>query len=168
MIIPLIKPDIDLQAFIDLANRGVGNVTKAADESRRPLTIYEKFISGLFSLKRSGNIKESLNNAGTLISHISFTFAAVHFPEVIAESMEKSSLVHTVVDAKKKLQIAIISGTLLQFKLAILECTTLECSDEIRQMYFEIFLVLEELGFREVLHFRKVSQRDGTFLLESK
>ena len=165
MIIPIILPDIKLNTLLDAANKAVGNVSRASDNTVRSQTIAEKYLSALSCLQGETKFTPSIRNP-SIQKHLFFSFLIFADCETMSKSMELSGLAHSVFDTKKKrLQMAIISGTLAEFRDALLECSD---NDELADLYDGIYLTFEAAGFREVFNFKKTPRTGGTFKLESR
>lgn len=168
-ILPLATPDVDLPAILELANKSIGRVSNPADASKRPLTIYERWVSALSTMKDPTNshITESLRKSYNATSHLHFCFAFISDPDTILKSAELSGLTHTVFDVDRRYHIAIVSGTVTEFRHAILDCTSFLEFPHLVSLYNEVYLYFVSVGFREVFNFRKQSHGD-IFKLESQ
>ena len=165
MVIPIILPDINIDNVLSAAKHAVGNVSRVADKSTRPLNVYERYLSALSCLQnKDSDLTHSIQNV-SVQKHLSFAFLIFEDEDTISKSMEFSGLSHSVFDTKKKrVKMAIVSGTLAEFRDAIPDCSAIP---DLAELYDQIYLAFEAAGFRQVFNFKK-TQQGHTFKLESR
>lgn len=168
------KPSIDLPQFLHVANQAIGyDPARAIDSTSRSLSDYEKFISAISCFHDDANIKrpvsEVVADSASICSHLNFSMLFAADRETIFKSMERSGLAHTVADNLTGAQLAIVSGTLQQWKTATLECCTQDASYNLRLLYDKVLVIFESNGLKLVWNnIRKKSMKDQTFYLEAK
>lgn len=106
----------------------------------------------------------------SILRHLSFSFLCVAADDTIRESLERTYLDHIVFDTLRRgFSGAFISGTASNFKDAITECCQSTSMTDIRELYNQIYLLMQSAGLRRVWNTRtKRIVSDGTFLIESK
>ena len=84
------------------------------------------------------------------------------------EMLEKTYL-NIISNNSKEGRVAIVTGSLKQWKQAIIEILSTSQSFEVRKIFNICLDVFYKLGLREIWHeYRKRSLKDKTYLLERK
>jgi hypothetical protein len=136
-----------------------------SDKTTRQQTIAEKYLSAISCLQGETQFKASIQNT-SIQKHLFFSFLIFADSDTMSKSMELSGLSHSVFDTKKKrVQMALVSGTLSEFRDALIECSN---DDDLVELYDGIYLTFESAGFREVFNFKKTPRTGGLFKLESR
>jgi len=164
---------LSLDAFLPLARDLVGySVAQAADSVPVPLPPMAHNLACYSSFK-DRKASPSVRLAEPFYGLFSTTFLVATFENDMAEVLETAGgMEFAIVDTvERRIQAAIIHGTLAQWRRAILRAcgpkTKLE--QEARQVYTLVFNKLCQLGLREMFDTLKVGARqDRTLLLESK
>lgn len=173
-VIAISIPNIDMGKFLTLSKQALGyDVSRTADGSTQKLADGAKFLSALSCFHNSSQskrlVRDIIRDSASLCAHLSFTLAFIADRDVIFKSMERSGLKHTVADTPIGLQVAIVSGTLQEWKIATLECCTTDVDFGIRLLFDKVVLLFEHLGFREIWHDTKKNMcSDRTFHLERR
>ena len=124
----------------------------------------ESFLNTLSILGDTDSIGDR-----SILRHLGFSFQCVAADDTIRESLERTDLYHIVFDTKRRgFAGAILSGTLAQFRDAIIECCDASSMTDIRELYNQIYLLLQQAGLRRVWTVKTKKVIDGTFLIESK
>lgn len=172
-IVPLIIPNIDLKSFIKACSEVFKfNPLSGVDKSSRQFTDPAKFLIGISAFHNRQNLKiplSSLRQAGSLHTHLSYTFLVAAPKPVILKSLERTELNHTIAEELEDLQFVILSGTLAEFKAATLENCHPDVDHELRLLYDGLYLYFQKCGLGE-LWFDTVKSKgpNGTFYLENK
>ena len=124
----------------------------------------EAYLSTLSVLGDTDSIRDR-----SILRHIGFSFLCVAADDTIRESLERTDLYHIAFDTKRRgFTGAILSGTLAQFRDAIIECCDASSVTDIRELYNQIYLLLQQAGLRRVWSVKTKKVIDGTFLIELK
>lgn len=172
-IIPLISPDIDMDAFVKACSEVLNySPLSGIDQSTRQFSDPAKFLAGLAGFHNKINTKtpiSAIRDAASLCSHLFYSFLVAATKSTILKSMERTELHHTVAEDLDDLQLTVISGTLTQWKQATLECCHADSSHQLRLLYDGFFLYFEKQGLGE-LWFDTLKKKapKNTFYLEAK
>lgn len=105
----------------------------------------------------------------SVLRHLGFSFLCVAADDTIRESLERTDLHHIIFDTiRRGFSASIISGTVAQFRDAIIECCDASSVTDIRELYNQIYLLLQQAGLRRVWSVKTKKVIDGTFLIELK
>lgn len=106
----------------------------------------------------------------SILRHLSFSFFCVAADDTIRESLERTFLDHIVFDTiRRGFTGAILSGTVSNFRDAIIECCQSTSTTDIRELYNQIYLHLKAAGLRRIWNVKtKKISSDGTFLITEK
>lgn len=174
MVTPLVQPLAQTQ--VDWSN--LYNITKSelgysilsngdakGVEPSTPLA----FTFALASMMDPKAEVASLYDATGLLRHLSFGFLVVADRNTILESIVETKLNATYKAIDKEREIAVISGTLAEWREAIINCSRKDKSFGTRYVFNACHLFFEraQLGMIWSLY-RKVRHADGTLLLEPK
>ncbi len=103
----------------------------------------------------------------SILRHLSFSFLCVAATDTIQESLERTFLDHVVFDTiRRGFSGAIISGTVSNFKDAITECCDSTSNTDIRELYNQIYLLLQRSGLRRIWDAQTKKITDGTFTIK--
>lgn len=163
-------PDIKISEFLRVANQALGyNVTKPVDSAKTKPHRDQEFLSALLCLYDESRVDrplhEVMSEAISLSNHLNYTFMIAANRDTLFRSMERTSLHHTISD-NDDMALAIITGSLREWRLAMVECTSDHSHKYLRMMYDRVMLSFEKHGLS--LDLRKRGHKDGTFLIENK
>jgi len=103
-----------------------------------------------------------------LYKHIFFSFILITDLVTIAQISERTSLSIAFVE-KRHEALVIISGTLADWKYAIVNCSNKYADIKVREVANGLFVRFEAAGFKEIwAEFKQTPERDGTIRLERK
>lgn len=168
------KSDIDSHQFLAVTAKALGySPAKASDQTTRRLSDFERFLSILACYENPDAINrpvgETISNSASLCAHLHFSFLYAASHDTIFESMSCTRLQHVVARGITGVQLAYVSGTLDEWKTAIIECCTLAASFHVRSLYGKVLLALEKAGVIIPLSdYKKRSSNDGSFYLEHR
>ena len=100
-----------------------------------------------------------------LYNHIFFSFMIITDISTIAQISERTELNLLFVEKRSK-ALVVLSGTLKEWKYAIIYCCNSRAETLLRGLFNEIFIKFEAAGFKEIWErFKQVPRGDGTFAL---
>lgn len=154
----------------DVAELSGHSPTKGIDSYGYKLSEYARFLSVLGEF-RSGKEQDPINtiqNAGDILDHLHFGFLIYGKTSLIFTIMERTDL--RIITAKiKGGRAAIVTGTLRQWKNAIINILTNKVSGEVRWVFSYCYDTFQQLGLQGVWHdYRKQQVDKNTYLLEYK
>lgn len=171
-ITPITGPTIAWDVFLKDTVRLTGHSpARGTDASGQNFKEYARFIVALEEFRASKPLDpiETLGNAESALRHLQFSFLVMGTSELILRISESTGL--HVISArlqKKSGRLAFVSGTLSEWKAAIVEvCATTNYSADMRRVANACLEVFYSSGLEPV--FRKYSRRslpDQTYLLE--
>lgn len=164
------QPAIDFSTLLALAHEALGyNIAGNADASYRKLSDAEKFLSCLAAIKEEDAVN---TNALTpnLLSHVSFSVLIVAEDRDLMEILERTSGMSFVQSETTiaGIHLAILTGTLAQWKMAVAAGTAEATPPTVRTCYSKILLLFDRAGLTAVwgdFDRRPAPDRSG-FLLE--
>jgi hypothetical protein len=117
-------------------------------------------------LSEGGNYHKVLKNPGSAIKHLQFNFLALSSFDHCSEISQHTDLVCHCVLARRSIYLHLISGSLEQWRTAIINCSS-EIVDYDCRKLFNLFLgEFESLGFKDLwTGFTKRSLTDDTIKL---
>ncbi|MEN6458231.1 MAG: hypothetical protein ABFC63_04820 [Thermoguttaceae bacterium] len=164
----IIGPAIDFATLLSLTHEALGyNIAGAADASPRKLSDTEKFLICLAALK-----DESTELTLNLLSHVSFSVLVIADERDLLDILERTSGISFVRAATTvpNVNVAVLSGTLSQWRNAVAAGTNEDASVTTRACYSKILLLFDRAGLTSVwddFERRTAPDRSG-FLLEDK
>lgn len=172
-ILPLGGSSIEWDTFLKACQQALGyNPLKGVDNTRRELSDPAKFIAALAAFhdrQKSNNPIGAIRDATTLLRHLSYTFIIHCDEELISLIRERTDLTITSTETPNGTRVAVVTGTLQQYRAGTLECCVPEAPFNLRYLFDGFVLYFERLGLEEVWSdTRKKALEDKTFLLEYK
>jgi len=163
------RPSIDFSVFLGIALKVLGHsLATAADATTKQLTDAERFLSCLATM-RDSNAAVDLNPK--LLPHVTYGILIVAAEADILDIMECSGGMPFVV-AETMVQgalMTVMTGTLAQWKAAVLAGSVPETESTVRIAYNAIFGLFRDEGLNLWADFRQRQATDQvTFLLEDK
>ncbi len=160
MITPLIIPRINWS--------GISNNLRGVDASPLKLKEYAQFIAALGEYRQGKEIppRQTLQTPGDLLDHLHFSFLISGSKEFFFRLLELTTL--SVIYTKEE---AIVSGTLTQWRRAVINCLEVvyKPTIEMREIFNECMRFFDILGLQTIFYnYHKKGLKDGTFLLEYK
>lgn len=159
-------PAIDFNMFLSLTHEALGyNIAGEADASHRKMVDTEKFLSCLAVLKdRAGEITSDL------LSHVSFTVLVVTDARHLFGILDVASGMSFVrAMTAPNAEIAVISGTLRQWRNAVASGTKETAPPTVRACYSKILLLFDRAGLTFVWNNfdRRMALDHSGYILES-
>jgi hypothetical protein len=144
-------PAIDFTTLMSLTHEAMGyNIARAADSSYRQMVDAEKFLTCLAAFKE---FKEEAGEiAPNLLAHVSFGVL------VIAEGLDLLDILDQTLGmaftrgetSVSNVNMAVISGTLAQWKTAVACGTNKDAPPTVRACYSKILLLFDRAGLTSV------------------
>lgn len=159
-------PAIDFSTLLSLSHHALGyNIASAADASHRKLADAEKFLSCLAALK-----EEDADITPNLLSHVSFSVLVIVEESDLLNILERTSGMSFVraETTAPGVNLAVLTGTLGQWKEAVAAGTSEAISPTVRTCYSKILLLFDRAGLTSVWsNFDRTPAPDRSgFLLE--
>lgn len=163
------RPAIDFGTFLSLGTKALGySPASAADASRRPLGDAERFLSCLAAMRDQ---KAPATLAPHLLGHVYFSVLIAAEEQDLLDILQVASGMSFVTTdtVVRHIHLALISGTLNQWRDAVKGGTTADVTLNVRGCFGKIMGLFEREGLSGVWNdFTKKPLDDRTFLLEDK
>jgi len=163
------RPSIDFSVFLGVALKVLGHsLASAADASTKQLTDADRFLSCLATMRNS-NVPVGLNPK--LLPHVTYSILIVASEPDILDIMECSGGMPfvTAETVARGAMMAVMTGTLAEWKAAVLAGSTSEMESTVRLAYNTIHGLFRSEGLNLWMDFRQRQATDQvTFLLEDK
>ena len=172
-IIPIGGTHVSWDAFLKGCNEALGySPIRGVDNIKRELSDPAKLLASLSAFHNRLKIDNpiaALRECGSLLRHLSYMFLVYCDEELILDIRERTQLNVTSSEAADGERVAVVSGSLFDFKAATVECCTADAPFDLRYLFDVFILFFESVGLGEVWHDqRKKPLKDKTFLLEYK
>jgi hypothetical protein len=162
------KPCIDFKTFLGLSYEATGRrLASKADASTRDLSDAERFISCLAAIR---DPKAAAVFVPSLLTHVSFSlFLAADEGDMIDILQASAGMPFVMAETiANNVKIAVITGTLAQWRDAVTSGSTPSVLMPVRQCFNKIYALFEAAGLDVWTGFRAKSAPDQTFYLEDK
>lgn len=141
-------PAIDFNTLLSVAHQALGrNLAEAADASHRKMADAEKFLTCIAALRG-----EDHAITPDLLGHVSFTILVIADGRDMLAILEMTSgmaFVRTQTTARD-VDMAVVTGTLSQWKNAVVSGTDEVASPIVRTCYSKILLLFDRAGLTSV------------------
>ena len=164
----IIKPHIDFKTLLGLSSEALGyNPAEKSDAGILDVSDVERFISALAAIRDQ---KSPAGLIAGLLTHVSFSvFLACEERDMIDVLQSAAAMSFVVADTVARgVQVAVISGTLAQWRDAVSNGSTLATEGEVRLCFNRIHSLFEGAGLDVWTDFRVRPAPDKTFYLEDK
>ena len=164
----IIKPHIDFKTLLGLSSEALGyKPTEKSDAGLLDVSDTERFISALAAIR---DPKSPAGLIAGLLTHVSFSvFLACEERDMIDVLQSAAGMPFVVADTVARgVQVAVISGTLAQWRDAVSNGSTLTTEGEVRLCFNRIHSLFEGAGLDVWTDFRVHPAEDATFYLEDK
>lgn len=163
------RPDVDFPTYLTVAMKVLGHsLASAADASPHCLTVVSRFLSCLSAMKDS-EAEVGLNPK--LLAHVMYSVLIVADEPDVLDVMECTGGIPfvTTETIARGVLLAIMSGSLAQWKLAIVAGSTPEMPSSVRYAFNQIQKQFQSEGINLWADYRQRQAADQvTFLLEDK
>jgi hypothetical protein len=171
LVIPVILSNVNWTKYIDTAQELLGyKPTRGVDASTSKLSEFAKFTASLaeFKLKTELNAKQTLRTPGPWLDHTFYGFLVESTASTILGIAESTDLALLSVQSNGKgMRAAIVSGTLKQWRDAVIVCCNATAMERVRRLFNQIKGMFDQIGLADVwFEFSHKSLPDKTFLLE--
>lgn len=163
------QPVINWTEFVKAAKLVLG-YDPSNIEATRPLSDFAKFLAilGKFKDQDKSDSLENLRAADSILNHLQFGFLVACTQSCLFELMQSSTLSVTTSAEAEKGTLALVSGTLKQWRDVTIELDE-NASSDVRLLVDKVLVYFERLGLYELWsNYRKKPLQDSTFLLERK
>jgi hypothetical protein len=158
-------PKIDFARFLTLAYQALGrNLAAVADAGHRRMVDAEKFLSCLAASK-----DESAEITTNLLAHVSFGVLVIADKRSLLDILDGASgMSFVLAQTVPNVEMAVISGTLEQWRDAVVSGTNEAALSVVRTCYSKILLLFDRAGLTSVWNnFDRRSDHSG-FVLEPR
>lgn len=173
-VIPLLMSNINWTNFIkNVAELTGHSPTHSIDNSDLKLSDYARYLVTLGEFQ-SGGEQEPLNllrNNNHLLRHLFFGFLISGSTSLIFRILELTDLDVSTAKGVDKSRVAVVTGTLEQWKNAIITCLNQKLikNYELRWVFNECLNCFNSAGLRNIFdNYRKKGLEDQTYFLEYK
>lgn len=168
---PISQPNIDWTTFLKSCNEALGySPIRGVDCLKQELSDPARMLASLAAFHDRLNIKNpitAIRDCGSLLRHLNYIFLVYCDRDLISDIREKTQLNITSTPAPDGGRVAVISGSLFDYRQATLECCVPESNFDIRYLFDGFMLYFESIGLGLLWQgHRKKPLRDRTFLLE--
>ena len=164
----LSKPSIDFNTFLSLSKQALGrSIISKADATQRDMSDAEKFLSCLGSML---NVNTDAGFIPSLLSHVSFSvFVGAETRDMLDILQCSAGMPFVVVDTiAGSVQIAVITGTLAQWRDAVKSGSEPTAELPVRQCFNKVYALFKAADLNVWSDFRAKPAADQTFYLEDK
>jgi hypothetical protein len=160
-------PAIDFNALLSLTHEALGySIASTVDSSHRKMVDAEKFLMCLAAIQDES--AEAIT--ASLLSHVSFSILVIAEECDLLEILELTSGMSFVraETTASNVDIAVITGTLLQWKHAVVSGSNEATAPTVRMCYSKILLLFDRAGLTSVWqdYDRSTTRDRNGFLLE--
>lgn len=171
-IVPISLSTVDWASLLQATQTALGrNVLAAVDNERRAYSDLAKTIAayGAFAEPRA-KPTTLISESTSVLRHLHFAFLVLAEEEALNEVRDRTALAFTTArDCKRGKSFAVVSGTLDQWKVALIESCSPNSTEEVRTLFSGFLVWFDRQGLSEVFQqFSRRSHADGTILLEHK
>lgn len=172
-LIPLTTSTPDWATFLKVAQEGTGyNPLRGVDSLGRELSDPAKFIAALSAFQDRSELERpiaAIRESRSVQRHLFYQFLLIADADTVREALERTDINITSAPSTNGLEIALMSGTLQQWRDATLECCTQTAPYNLRFAFDGVVIHFERLGLQDLWHdWRKRALPDQTFLIEHK
>jgi len=164
----LSKPNIDFNTFLGLSKQALGrSIVSKVDAAERDMSDAEKFISCLGAMLSP---KISAGFIPSLLNHVSFSiFVGAETRDMLDILQCAASMPFVAVDTiAGSVQIAVITGTLAQWRDAVKSGSEPTAELPVRQCFNKVYALFKAADLNVWSDFRAKQANDQTFYLEDK
>ena len=165
----IVQPNIDFTTFLSLAHKVLGYSPSAnVDQSRLDHSDSERFLSCLAAL-RDPNAPAGITP--NLLGHVSYTVLVLSDERDLIDILEAASGLPVVTSETlvRNVMLAILSGTLAQWRDAVVSGSSAAAEYNVRATFCKIMALFEQAGLGKVWKdYQTKPLDDNTFFLEYK
>ena len=163
------RTEVDASTFLGIALRVLGHSpSAAADASGRTMSDAARFISYLAAMR---DPKAKVELSPKLLAHVSYSLLMVVDGVDVLPIMECASNMPfvSVETTMRNVWLLVITGTLLQWKTAVIAGSSLDVDSSVRFLFNKIQGLFQEEGVNPWTDYRQRQAPDQvTYLLEDK
>lgn len=170
LVIPVILSNVNWTKYLDTAQELLGhNPARGVDASTSKLSVFAKFTASLaeFKLKTELNAKQTLRTPGPWLDHTFYGFLIYTSSTTILGIAESTDLAILSAQGGKGERAAIVSGTLKQWREAVIVCCNATATERVRRLFNQIKGMFDQVGLADIwFEFSLKGLPDKTFFLE--
>lgn len=162
------QPAVDFATFLSLSREALGySPADASDGTVRELSDAERFLSCLAAMRDK---KAAVALAPALLNHVSFSAMIVADERDALDIFQAAGMPFVVVETVRRgILLAVMTGTLAQWRDAVMHGTVLDQEANVRACYCKLMGMFEQAGLGHVWdRFTRKTSPDRLFYLEYK
>jgi len=166
LVVLIQSPNIDFDKLLSMSREMFGySLSAVSDASHKKLSDSERFLSCLAAMKDQ---KAPVGLSPHLLTHVSFSVLVATNERNLVDVLEIcSSMPFTIADTVVRgIQAAVITGTLAQWKIAILSGCHSSTESTVRYIFNKILSLFEAVNLNVWNDCTRKNHRDNTLLLE--
>lgn len=158
------QPAVDFAQFLGASQQLLGRSPAAdADASLKKLSDAERFLWCLASMKNRQGVQAQM------LSHVSFSVMVAALEDDLRDMIELASLPHVTVETVRRgVLVAVITGTLGQWKTAVIFGSGISVEGNVRNGFLNVLACFEKAGLGHVWNDCARRQTPGGLYLEFK
>lgn len=169
-VIPLAVPNLDWNALIQTSVKMLGrSPTRGLDAAEQRIGDYRAYVVALTDLLYPGVVPHyAMKVANEALDHLWYSMMVYGDVSELLGIIQKADLRIMVCETPSNLKLAIVSGTLAEWRRAIQNhlANAMTGETEVRRFYGTMIVFFEQLGLGELwMNFEKNLLPDGTFEL---
>lgn len=172
IVIPAIISNVNWTVYLDTTQELLGhNPARGCDASTSKLSEFAKFTASLaeFKLKTELNAKQTLRTPGPHLNFSFYGFLILSSGSTILDLSESVDLEILSSQTIEKGRLAIVAGTLRQWRDAVIVCCQPQQKERLRRIFNKIKSLFDQLGLSDIwFEYSTHNLKDGTFYLEFK
>jgi len=170
-VIPITLSQVDWTNYLSVSKRLLGrSPATGVDNCPAQLSSISKYLASLaeFKLGRTSDVQSNLRRPGPWLRHFSLSFMVVSSTTTILFFAETTSLdVLSAPAAEDEGRVAILSGTLADWRDAVIICCNPDVPKRLRLLFNTIKRAFDQLGLNDIwFEYRAKDLHDDTYCLE--
>lgn len=169
-VVPIALSQVAFSDYLSVSKELLGrSVTCGVDSCPAKLSDIARYLASLaeFKLGRTSDVQSNLRRPGLWLRHFSLSFMVLSSTSTISFLAEATSLDVLSASAEDEGRVAILSGTLANWRDAVIMC----CSPDVPKRLRELFNIMKrafgQLGLDDLwFEYRAKDLQDKTFYLE--
>lgn len=165
------KTQVDFNTLYSVSKQILGrSVSRVLDEAKAEAKVPSGYIPVLMEFKTPGTKPvAALRNPGFTLLHVHYTFLVVSTPEIVSDIQQQTNLQLISEKSQTGLSLAIITGSLDQWRSAIINGLSDSCGFGLRSFLDNCLIEFDKEGLGPIFQdYDRVTQSDNTFGLKKK
>lgn len=173
-IYPISASNVSIENLIRGSREHIGySPLQGVDRLHRDLSTHARYVAGIAGFHNRVDADRplaALRDARSILAHLHFGFLIECDSGLILNIRERTNLAVTCSEGGSNGErVAVISGTLDQYRQSAIECCIPSSPFELIFLFDQLIFFFEKIGLGDIwFDYRKISQRDNIFYLEHK